>query len=87
MKKRMINKGIASVGTVAFIALIRPEQMPPMWAVATLAISFYEIGLMMCRTAKRQAKTERRRHYVTVSRENGRRWANTRIGWPMKEVI
>lgn len=87
MNKRLINKGIASVGTVAFIALIRPEQMPPMWVVAVLAIGFYEVGLMMCRIARKQAKTERRRHYVTVSRENGRRWANTRIGWPMKEVI
>lgn len=76
MKKRMINKGIASVGTVAFIALIRPEQMPPMWVVAVLAIGFYEVGLMMCRTARRQAKAERRRHYIVVNKQNANRWAD-----------
>lgn len=82
--KKKIDKGISALGTVLFVGLIQTDA--PAWALVVLALMVYEIAQWCCRIARRQAKVERRRHYVTVSRENGRRWASTRIGWPMREV-
>lgn len=85
MKKRTIDKGISAAGTVLFVGAIQAVGAP-LWAVASLALVVYEIGQMICRIVRRQARQELRRHYITVNKANARRWADTRIGWPMKEV-
>lgn len=82
MKK--IDKGISALGTVLFVGLIQTDA--PAWTLIVLALMIYEIVQWCCRIARRQAMMERRRRYVTVSKTNARRWSETRIGWPMKEV-
>lgn len=82
--KKKIDKGISALGTVLFVGLIQTDA--PAWTLVVLALMVYEIAQWCCRIARRQARMERRRRYVTVNKTNARRWSETRIGWPMKEV-
>ena len=82
----MINKAIAASITIAFMAVVRPDPDPELWGVALTALTMYEgirIGAEHFRKALRKRKEER---YTTVSIGDIRRWANTELYWPMKEV-
>ena len=72
MRKRTIDKGISAAGTVLFVGAINSVGAP-LWAVAALALAVYEIGQMVCRIARRQARQERKRHYITATRLDMRR--------------
>ena len=80
------NRLIAGIGTVWFMSLISTNAQPKLWQIAFLSIGMYEALYMAVRIARREARRQRRRKYITVSKTNARRWASTRIGWPMKEV-
>ena len=81
------DKMIAGAGTIGFLALVSTNSKPQLWQVALIALLLYEISLMAVRIARKQARKARRRRYITISRINAKRWADTKIGWPMKEVI
>ena len=83
--KRMVNKGISALGTVLFVGLIQTDA--PAWSLVILALVIYEIGQWCCRIARREAKRQRRNHYITITKRDAKRWASTRIGWPMKEEV
>ena len=84
MKKRVIDKGISAVGTVLFVGLIQTDA--PAWQLLILALFMYELAYELCRTMRKEAMKNRKKHYITVTKRDARRWADTRIGWPMKEA-
>lgn len=84
MKRRVIDKGISAVGTLLFVGLIQTDA--PAWQLLILGLIMYELAYELCRTMRREAVKNRKKHYITVTRRDARRWADTRIGWPMKEV-
>ena len=80
----MKNKGISAAVTLLLVGAIKTDA--PAWSLVILALVIYEIGQWCCRIARREAKRQRRNHYITVTKRDAQRWANTKIGWPMKEV-
>lgn len=84
MKRRVIDKGISAVGTVLFVGLIQTDA--PAWQLLILGLFMYELAYELCRTMRKEAMKNRKRHYITVTKRDARRWADTRIGWPMKEA-
>lgn len=84
MRKRGIDKGISAAGTILFVGLI--QTTAPAWSLVVLTLLIYEIAQWCCRIARREARRQRRKRYITVSKRDVHRWASTRIGWPMKEV-
>lgn len=83
--KRKIDKGIAGGAVVLFFAAVRPTQIPSMWVTVLLALALYEGMLFGIKAARRQARRERRRHYITVSRIDMQRVAD-QVFNPIREV-
>lgn len=84
MRKR-VDKGIAAGAVVLFFAAVRPTQIPSMWVTVLLALALYEGMLFGIKAARRQARRERRRHYITVSRIDMQRVAD-QVFNPIREV-
>jgi len=82
--KKVMDKGISAAGTLLFVGAIQTEA--PAWTLVVLALVIYEIAQWCCRIARREARKNRKKHYITVTKRDVQRWANTKIGWPMKEV-
>lgn len=82
--KKIMDKGISAVGTVLFVGLIQTDA--PTWQLLILGLFMYELAYELCRTMRREARKNRKRHYITVTRRDAMRWAGTRVGWPMKEA-
>ena len=85
MRNKGIDKVMSAAGVVLFVGLIQAPDAP-FWALASLAVGLYEIGLWCCRIARQEAKRQRKNKYIVVRQKDAERWASTRIGWPMKEV-
>lgn len=83
--KRKIDKGIAGGAVTLFFAAVRPTQIPSMWVTVLLALALYEGMLFGIKAARRQARRERRRHYITVSRIDMQRVAD-QVFNPIREV-
>lgn len=83
--RKKIDKGMAAGAVVLFFAAVRPTQIPPMWITVLLALALYEGMLFGIKAARRQARRERRRHYVTVSKIDMRRVAD-QVFNPIREV-
>ena len=81
------DKMIAGAGTIGFMALVTTNSSPKLWQIALITLALYEICLMSVRIARKRAYVVRKRRYIKVSRINAQRWADTKIGWPMREVI
>ena len=81
------DKMIAAGSTVLFMAIINTNAEPRMWQIALITLALYEICLMTVKIARKRAYVVRKRKYIKVSRINAQRWADTKIGWPMREVI
>ena len=84
MRKRVDN-GIAGAAVTLFFAAIRPTQIPSMWVTVLLALALYEGMLFGIKAARRQARRERRRRYITVSRIDMQRVAD-QVFNPIREV-
>lgn len=84
MRKR-VDKGIAGAAVTLFFAAVRPTQIPSMWITVLLALALYEAMLYGIRSARRQARRERKRHYVTASRIDMKRVAD-QVFNPIREV-
>ena len=83
--KRKIDKGIAGGAVTLFFAAVRPTQIPSMWVTVLLALALYEGMLFGIKAARRQARRERRRHYITVSKIDMQRVAD-QVFNPIREV-
>ena len=57
--KKLRDKGIAALITIAFMALIRTNAAPSLWQVALIAIGFYECALIGIRTVRQQRRDAR----------------------------
>ena len=82
--KKAIDKGISAAGAVLFAGLIQTDA--PTWSLVVLTLVMYEIAQWCCRIARREAKRQRRKHYITVSKIDAERWAGTWLRYPMKEA-
>ena len=82
--KKAVDKGISAVGAILFVGLIQTDA--PAWQLLILFVFLYELAQELCKTMRREASKNRKRHYITVTKRDARRWADTRIGWPMKEA-
>ena len=86
MKSKGKDKLLAGIGTVWFMSLIATNAQPKLWQSAFLALGLHEVMQMTIKIARKHAYVERKRHYITVTKQNGRNLEEMRIGWPMKEV-
>ena len=82
--KKAIDKGISAAGAILFVGLIQTDA--PTWSLVVLTLVMYEIAQWCCRIARREAKRQRRKHYITVSKIDAERWAGTWLRYPMKEA-
>ena len=83
--KKVMDKGISAAGTLLFVGAIQTDA--PAWTLVILALVIYEVAQWCCRIARKEARKNRKKHYITVTKRDAQRWANTKIGWPMKEVV
>lgn len=79
------NRLIAGVGTVWFMSLISTNANPKLWQIAFLSIGMYEALFWAVRIARREARRQRRRKYITVTRRDMERVADEVFN-PYKEV-
>lgn len=79
------NRLIAGIGTVWFMSLISTNASPKLWQVAFLSIGMYEALFWAVRIARREARRQRRRKYITVTRRDMERVAEEVFN-PYKEV-
>ena len=82
--KKGIDKGISAAGAILFVGFIQTDA--PTWSLVVLTLVMYEIAQWCCRIARREAKRQRRKHYITVSKIDAERWAGTWLRYPMKEA-
>jgi len=82
--KKAIDKGMSAAGAVLFVGLIKTDA--PTWSLVVLTLVMYEIAQWCCRIARKEAKKQRRKHYITVSKIDAERWAGTWLRYPMKEA-
>ena len=82
--KKAVDKGISAAGTLLLVGAIQTDA--PAWTLVILALIVYEIGQWCCRIARKEAKKQRRKHYITVSKIDAERWAGTWLRYPMKEA-
>lgn len=82
----MINKAIAAALTIGFMWAVRPDAGASKVGIALTAVLIYE-GLTYCIGYIRKArKKDRYIKSVTISQGDIRRWAGTRLYWPIEEV-
>ena len=79
-----IDKGLSAAGAILFVGLIQTDA--PTWSLVVLTLVMYEIAQWCCRIARREAKRQRRNRYITVSKIDAERWADTWLRYPMKEA-
>lgn len=82
--KKAIDKGMSAAGAILFVGLIQTDA--PTWSLVVLTLVMYEIAQWCCRIARKEAKKQRRKHYITVSKIDAERWAGTWLRYPMKEA-
>ena len=89
-KKGIMNKLLAAALTLAFMALVRPDPDPSIVGVSLVAILLYEVlrfALDGISEHRRQMLRSRRRiESLAAGEEDIRRWADTWLVWPLKEV-
>ena len=83
MKNRGIDKVVSAAGVILFVGLIRTEAS--FGGLAALTLVLYEICLWVCRIAHKEARRNRRRHYITATKLDMERVAD-QVFNPLKEV-
>lgn len=69
--KKIVDKGISAVGTALFVGLIQTDA--PAWQLLILGLFMYELAYELCRTMRKEAMKNRKRHYITVTKRDARR--------------
>lgn len=85
MKRKTMDKGIAAGAVTLFFAAVRPDSVPQMWVTVLLALALYEAMLYGIKVGRRQARKERKRHYLTATRIDMRR-VEEQVFNPIREV-
>lgn len=81
----MRNKLKAAALVTVFFALVRPSEVPPMWATVIFGIVFYECALYGLRI-HRQIQRERRIAQNVVFRKRDGAAIENEVFNPLKEV-
>lgn len=82
----MINKVVAGLMTVGFMAIVRPDKDVSLVGVALVSVLLYEAVSYSIDFVRKSQRKRKERHYITVSRADMKRWADTRLYWPVEEV-
>lgn len=83
----LLNRGIAAVVTIVFMALVRPEEDPALWESALVSILMYE-GIRICLDyIHRINRKQRIRRNTEAMHYDGERWARERMDWPIYEEV
>lgn len=82
----MINKVVAGLMTVGFMAIVRPDKEVSLVCVALVSVLLYEAMVYSIDFVRKGQRKRKERHYITVSRADMKRWADTRLYWPVEEV-
>lgn len=72
MRNKGIDKAISAGASILFVGLIESPDANYI-ALAALTVGLYEACLWVCRIARKEAYKSRKRHYITVSKVNGKR--------------
>ena len=83
----MINKVVAGLMTVGFMAIVRPDKDVSLVGVALVSVLLYEAMVYSIDFVRKSQRKRKERHYITVSRADMKRWADTRLYWPVEEVL
>ena len=87
MKKgELIDKGIATLLTLAFMAVVRPDPAPSGVAWGLMTILFFVFLEYSIRYMRREKRRQRARRNLRAMHYDGRRWADEWLYWPLKEV-
>lgn len=82
----LINKGIAAAITLGFMTAVRPDAEPTRVEATIVALLMYE-AIRFCLD---YSKKKQRKRYVTLNLkardEDGKRWAEEKLYWPIEEV-
>lgn len=82
----LINKGIAAVSTLAFMAVVRPDPMPSLVEAAFITVLMYEV-VRWCVWYVRQIRQQKKdKRYITLTKRDMRRWADEWITPAIREV-
>ena len=76
----MINKVLAATLSIGFLTFVRPDAEPERWIVALLAVLMYEGIRWSLDYIKRMKEQEMEERYDAWLHQDGRRWANERVG-------
>lgn len=86
----MINKTLAGMITIGFMAAVRPDPEPSRWGIALVSVLMYEgIRISLDYIQKVNARNRRKQQKAMNDkwlRYDGKRWADEWIRWPIKEV-
>ena len=82
----MINKAIAAGIVLAFLGAVRPDPEPSLVGVGIVALLIYESSLFIIRFSTKVKRKRRKDRYITVSKQDIKRWADERLFWPLEEV-
>ena len=85
MKKGYKDKLISGATTVWFLSLITTNASPKLWQVAFIGIALYETLQIAVRIARQEARRQRRRRYITVTRRDMKRVESVVFN-PYKEI-
>ena len=75
MKRGTVDKMIAGVGTVGFMALVTTNANPKMWQISLIAVLLYESALLAIKTARRATRSNNRRKVEKIRKDDAARWA------------
>lgn len=79
-------RGSAAMLTIGFMALVKPDPNPSMIGIGITAVLMYE-GLTFCIDYIRRINQKKKEdHYITVSRQDMKRWADEWITPAIREV-
>ena len=83
----MINKVVAGLMTVGFMAIVKPDKDVSLVGVALVSVLLYEAVSYSIDFVRKSQRKRKERHYITVSRADMKRWANERLYWPLTEEV
>ena len=85
----MVNKLLAAAAAIGFLVAVRPDPAPSAFGYGVTAIVMYE-GINYCIGRIRKERKSKRNTVSKNERVDPRdieRWWNTRLNWPMREVL
>lgn len=82
----LINKGIAAMITVGFMAVVRPDPMPSMFETALITMLMYEVVRWCAWYVRQIQKKKNDNRYITLTKRDMRRWADEWITPAIREV-